>query len=206
MIQDITELFELNNKVEELNTYIMEQEHFAKDKLEEGIVNQMNNDECTVLSLPSDILSGDFYSIYKRDDGSLFLYLVDGQGHGVSPALTVFAISSIINQIVYSICSLEELVEELHKTARTFLGEIEQISYTMIMISPDRKTLTYASGGMYPFLIKNGNETIRIKANNIPFMNFSPAPTCTKMQLDNWDSLLVYSDGIMRARNRAQPI
>lgn len=195
--QDITKLFELSHEVDKLNAYVMEQENLAKDKLEAGIVNQMNDDECEILYMPSDILSGDFYSIYKRDDGSIFVYLIDGQGHGVSPALTVFATSSMMNYIIHQIDSLEELIEGLQKIARTFLGEIEQLSYTMIMISPDKKTLTYSSGGMYPFLIKTGSEILEIKANNLPFMNFSPSPISTEIKLDNWESLLVYSDGIV---------
>ncbi|MFA6138771.1 MAG: SpoIIE family protein phosphatase [Sulfurimonas sp.] len=198
---DITQVLELSSKIEEMNAYNMQQEHLAKDKLEAGIVNDMDESECSVLHLASDILSGDFYSIYKMKDGSIFLYLVDGQGHGVSPALTVFAISSMLNQFVYSMKSIEELIEKLYPIAKTFLGEIEQLSYTMIMICPKKKSLIYSSGGMYPFLIKKGEEIVKIKANNIPFMNFSPTPICTTIEIDKWDSIMLYSDGILEHEN-----
>lgn len=198
---DITQVLELSHKIEEMNAYNRQQEHLAREKLEAGIINDMEEDECAVLHHASDILSGDFYSIYKMKDGSIFLYLIDGQGHGVSPALTVFAISSMLNQFVYSMHAIEDLIQKLHPIAKTFLGEIEQLSYTMIMISPDKKSLTYSVGGMYPFLIKKGNEIIKVKANNTPFMNFSSTPICSKIELESWDSLMVYSDGILEHEN-----
>ena len=198
---DISEIVTLNAKVEQLHNYNVQQENIAREKLEAGIINDMSKDECRVLYYPSDILSGDFYSIYKRDDGSIFIYLIDGQGHGVYPALTVFSISSMINQIIYDVDTLDELIEQLVPSVKNFLGEIEQLSYTMIMISSDKKKISYASAGMYPFLIKAGEDIIRAKANNTPFMNFSPAPDINYMDIGKWDSLMVYSDGLVEHEN-----
>ena len=198
---DITEILELNAKVEALHNYNVEQENIAREKLEAGIVNDMSKDECKVLYYPSDILSGDFYSIYKREDGSTFIYMMDGQGHGVSPALTVFAISSMMNKVIYDIHNFDELIEQLAPTIKNFLGEIEQLSYTMIMISPDKKNISYASAGMYPFLIKSDSEIIKAKANNTPFMNFSQTPNITTLEIREWDSLMIYSDGLVEHEN-----
>ncbi len=193
---DITQILELH-------TYQTEQEHIAREKLESGIVNDMTQKECQVLYYPSDILSGDFYSIYKLDNGSIFIYLMDGQGHGVSPALTVFAISSMMNQNIYNIKSLNEIMQQLSPNVKNFLSEEEQLSYTMIMISADKKNISYSSAGMYPFLIKQGDEVTKIKANNTPFMNFSPTPIIDSINLDSWDSLMIYSDGIVEHENTA---
>lgn len=198
---DITELKRLSRDVEELHAYNTKQEYAAREKLESGIINDMDGKGCLTLRYPMDILSGDIHSIYEKDDGSIFIYVMDGQGHGISPAMTVFAISSILNQFIYQIDSPDELVKRLYPTAKTFLGEIEQLSYTMIMISPDRKNLSYISGGMYPFLVKKGDEIIKVKANNLPFMNFSSMPVVSEIVLDSWDSLIVYSDGIVEHEN-----
>jgi len=198
---DITELLELSDRLEKINIYNAQQEYLAKDKLEAGIVNDLNDDEHAILRLPSDILSGDFHSIYKMDDGSIFLYLIDGQGHGISPALTVFAISSMLNKYIKSMPTIKDLIQTLYPEVKTFLSEFEQLSYIMIKISPDKKHLTYASGGMYPFLIKSGDEIMRVKANNTPFMNFSEMPVCEKIEIDNWDSIILYSDGIIEHDN-----
>ena len=199
---DITELQELNDEIKALHKYDTDQQHIAREKLEMGIVNDFNDKECRVLYAPSDIISGDFYSLYRGKDGSRFLYIIDGQGHGISPALTVFAVSSTMNKLVNQVSDLQELTDQLFPMIKTFLGEIEQLSYTMILISPDKKSLKYCSGGMYPFLIKKGDEIIKVKANNTPFMNFSPIPVFNEIDIDNWDSLIVYSDGIIEHENK----
>jgi len=197
---DVTELLKLNRDMEELHYYNQKQEQRARVKLEAGIVNDASL-ECQVLYHPSDVLSGDFYSIYKRDDGSIFIYMLDGQGHGISPALTVFAISSMMNQAIYTVENLRELVEQLSPNIQGFLGEIEQLSYTMLMISPDKKSVSYASAGMYPSLMKIGKKVIRLKANNTPFMNFSPIPDVSTLDIGEWDSLIIYSDGLVEHEN-----
>jgi serine phosphatase RsbU (regulator of sigma subunit) len=65
------------------------------------------------------------------------------------------------------------------------------------MISPDAKNLSYASGGMYPFLIKTADHIKRIKVNNLPFMNFSTNPNIKTIDVEDWESLAIYSDGLV---------
>jgi len=194
---DITELQKLNKKLDEINKYKTEQEQLAREKLETGIINELDEEEYEIIFKPSDIVSGDFYSIYKMENGSTFIYTVDGQGHGISPALTVFAISSTLNHTIHKVDTLEELIKLAYPNSKNFLGEYEQLSYTMVLISSDKKTITYSSGGMYPFLIKTKDETLRLKANNTPFMNFSELPVCNTIELEDWESIMVYTDGII---------
>lgn len=119
---DITELRKLNKQLDDANKYKTEQEQLAREKLEAGITNQLNKEQYEILYKPSDIVSGDFYSIYKMADGSTFIYNIDGQGHGISPALTVFAISSLVNHAVNRYGSLNELIKKLYPSAKKFFG------------------------------------------------------------------------------------
>jgi len=195
---DITRLQELNDKINALYAYDVAQQNIARKKLEMGIVNNLDSKTHKVIYQPSDILSGDFYSLYKLADGSRFFYIIDGQGHGISPALSVFAVSSTINQLVKKIKSLEELRDELFPAIKTFLADEEQLSYTMIMIDKDSTKLSFASGGMYPFLLRTKNaETVKVKANNLPFMNFFESVKIDEIDIQEHQSLLIYSDGLV---------
>ena len=111
-LQKEKELEELNDKIRELHNYDIEQQLIAKEKLEVGIVNNIS-EESEVLYIPFDILSGDYYSLFRRDDGSTFIYIIDGQGHGVSPALTVFSVASSIKNLIYNVDNVEDLVSQL---------------------------------------------------------------------------------------------
>lgn len=195
---DITKLQELNDKINALYAYDIAQQKIAREKLERGIVNNLDAKMHRVLYKPSDILSGDFYSLYKLEDGSIFLYIIDGQGHGISPALSVFAVSSTINQLVKSVESLEELRDELFSVVGSFLSDEEQLSYTMIHINKESTKLSFASGGMYPFLLKGKDgEIVEVRANNLPFMNFFDDVNIDEIDIKKHDSLLIYSDGLV---------
>ncbi|EQB40005.1 hypothetical protein M947_02995 [Sulfurimonas hongkongensis] len=195
---DITELRELNAKVQNLLEYGNSQQYIARSKLQSGIVNEFEPKKCKVIYHPSDILSGDFYSIFKRKDGSTFIYLLDGQGHGVSPALTVFATSATIKEMITGKQNLKKICKKIFPIIRSFLGELEQLSYTMILINPKSTKLSYVSGGMYPFKVKFVDNTIyRVKANNLPFMNFSKTPKPSKLNITKWNSMMIHSDGVV---------
>jgi len=195
---DITRLQELNDKINALYAYDIAQQNIARKKLEMGIVNMLDAKMHKLIYKPSDILSGDFYSLYKLEDGSRFLYIIDGQGHGISPALSVFAVSSTINQIVKKIKSLQELRDKLFPVVMTFLADEEQLSYTMIFIDKDSEKLSFASGGMYPFLLRTKDgEIVKAKANNLPFMNFFESVEISEIDIKEYESILIYSDGFV---------
>ena len=195
---------EQQKKLSELYDYNIFQQNIAKEKLESLIINDYQNFS-KVIFKASDILSGDYYSIYKLKNGDTFMYLIDGQGHGIAPALTIHAISSNILQMIHSLKNFntfELFIEKLFFEIQKFLGDEEQLSYIFTYIKKDSSAMKYLSGGMYPFLIKTQQTTNRYKANNLPFMNFSPIPVVQEIKLENtYENILLYSDGFVEELN-----
>ena len=191
-------------ELKELYNYDTQQQISAKEKLDATIVNDLLNSKSLKSSIiyhPSDILSGDFYSINSLKNGATFVYVIDGQGHGISPALTVFAVSSTITHLIEEDISFSDIIEKLFPMIQKFLGEIEQISYTILYIDENKKDMHYTSGGMYPFMIKEDNEVLTYKANNLPFMNFSPTPIINSISIENWSDIIIYTDGLVEELN-----
>ena len=190
-------------ELKDLYEYDRQQQLIAKEKLEVGIVNDLTSKEAKVVYHPFDILSGDYYSIYKFEDGSIFAYILDGQGHGVAPALTVFSVSARIKTCLQTTRDIEVIASSLFPNIKNYLGEVEQLSYTFVTISADRKKISYLSAGMYPMYVKTEKEIFALKANNLPFMEFSPNPTIKYIDLeDTFESLILYSDGFVECENK----
>lgn len=190
------------NEIQELHDYDVAQQEIASTKVETNIINELQNS--TLLNvkhifIPNDILSGDFYSLFKRPDGSLFFYIIDGQGHGISPAVTVFAVSAIIAKYVKHDISFQELLDSILPYIVDVLAEEEQISFTLVEIDSNFKNLSYVNGGMYPMLIKDGDAVIKLKANSLPVLNFSRDLTAKTVELEAFQGLVVYSDGIVES-------
>lgn len=193
-------LMQLNEKITQINEYDKQQQMAARKKLMAIVVDDLKKSEklkSQVIFKPLDILSGDFYSTYSLKDGSTFAYVIDGQGHGASPALTVFAVSSTITNLISKNLHFEDIMDLLFPSIKKFLGEEEQLSFSMICIDAQQKVLHYSIGGMYPILIKQKDKIIECKANSLPFMNFSQVPDVTSILLEEWSDILLYSDGLV---------
>ena len=109
--------------------------------------------------------------------------------------MTVFAISSAIQNLIEDDLDFEKIIESLFQRIKKFLGDAEQLSYTFIYLKDD--IIQYASGGMYPFLVKNGEEITKYKANNMPFMSFYVDTPNIKTLHTSWDKIIMYSDGLI---------
>jgi len=194
------ELSEQESKIRELYEYDFSQQMIAKNKVEMNIVNELVDDNdflVDIIFLASDILSGDFYSIYKDNDKIIY-YVIDGQGHGISPALTVFSVSSIFIDSIKASNSLQELLDCMINYIKMSLLDEEQLSFTFIEIDLKTNILSYAIGGMYPTYVKlDEDELLKIKANNLPIMNFSDKVEVKSIDITGFKSIISYSDGIV---------
>lgn len=187
-------------KIEELHNYDVEQQHYALAKITANIINELSDDEkimAETIFVPSDIMSGDFYSLFKKPNGSMLFYVVDGQGHGITPSLTVFAVSSIIANYAREDISLQELLDTILPYLKNFLADEEQLSFTIVEIDADFTTLTYSNGGMYPMLLEDGDEVTKLSANTLPMLNFTKDLATKTVELKDFKNLLLYSDGIV---------
>ncbi|MCV6607749.1 MAG: fused response regulator/phosphatase [Campylobacterales bacterium] len=200
---EIIELVEETNKqkdeITELHEYAVEEQNKAYNKQKGLVTNDLKEDpdwKDYILYRSSDILCGDLYSIHKQKDGSIFLYLLDGMGHGIQPSLTVFAATTILKQAVNVVDNLDELLGKLLESLKGILAEEEQLSYTVFHISADRKKLRYVNGGMYPTYVMDGAKMVELKANNLPIMPWSMPLKPTEVEISDFKSMIVYSDGI----------
>lgn len=190
----------LNRELRKINQYHVIEQKKARHKQKNIVVNELADDpswtvECFYKA--ADILSGDSYSIHKKEDGSIIAYLIDGMGHGILPSLTTFAVAAHIRQFIAYSDSLQELGHRLLEALREILDDEEQLSYSIFHIAPDGKRMDYSIGGMYPAILQDGERMIPLKANSLPILNFSKAIAISHVEIDSFKQLLVYSDGLI---------
>ena len=193
------ELRKKEKEIRELYEYDYTQQQIAKNKVNSTIINELENDEDFLVKtvfLASDILSGDFYSIFKVDRRIVY-FVIDGQGHGISPAFTVFSVASIFRDYVKVAKSLDELLKYLISYVRAVLLESEQLSFTFIELDFKKNILNYAIGGMYPTYLRLDKEIIKIKANNLPILNFTSEIEVDTLDISGFKAILSYTDGIV---------
>ena len=190
----------LNRELRRINQYHVVEQTKARRKQENIVVNELRDEpewQIETVYKAADILSGDSYSIHKKEDGSVIAYLIDGMGHGILPSLTTFAVAAHIRQFIGYTESLHELGQRLLGALREILDDEEQLSYSIFHISADGKRMDYSIGGMYPAILQDGQKMIPLKANSLPILNFSQAIVISHVEIETFRQLLVYSDGLI---------
>lgn len=180
--------------------YAVQEQTKAHAKQKSIITNDLKNDtefDTQIIYKPSDILSGDSYSIHKQDDGSLLLYVIDAMGHGILPSLTSFAVAFMVKQAMKEGKNFQELANSLLSHLNSLLNEYEQLSCIFVHIDSKREKLNYFSAGMYPGFVLFKDHIEEMKANNMPIMDFSTKIEISELNISGFKRLLIYSDALI---------
>ena len=181
-------------------TYFFEEQQKAYLKIRKVINNDLEDDENFEIDIfyqPSDILNGDSYSIYKATNGDILVYVIDAMGHGIVPSFTSYSISAIVNRKMRTVANFHELMSEVISNLQYILTDEEQLTCGFFWFSKDFKKVEYVVAGMYAPKILDSGKIISAKANNIPFMNFSFDFTITTVDLEKFESFLIFTDGLV---------
>ncbi len=159
---------------------------------------------------PCERLSGDFYDIYRIDENSIGMYVLDVSGHGISAALMTMFCNNFIK-------SPERIVKKYrglkpHRNLSNFYEEFNKVNFppemymVMMYASYNIKTrvLTYCSGGLNsePIVIrKNGGIEYLDQSSGFPICRmedvFVPEYESARIQLYKGDRVIFYTDGLV---------
>lgn len=159
-----------------------------------------------VLFRPRDIVSGDYYWMYRKGNISIFA-AVDCTGHGVPGAFMSMLGSAFLDEIVTRqeiIPSPDEIlnrlrhqvIKSLHQTG----GENETkdgMDIALVLLDTDTNQLRYSGAFNSLYLIRN-NELIEYKADRMPIgVSFNQDKSFTEHKIDliKDDCFYIFSDG-----------
>lgn len=195
----VAQTVKMKNISEIANYYFQEQEkaYQKQTKILQNDLESVQNLDIDIFYKPSDILSGDSYSIYTTSTGDIFVYIVDAMGHGIAPSLTAYSISAVIKNKIKSSNSFNELMEVILDNIQYILTDEEQLTCGLFWFKSDFSEVQYVVAGMYPPMILDGDNVVLTKANNIPFMNFAFDFNISTVKLTDFKSFLIFTDGLV---------
>ena len=207
VFRDLTRERELENALKRTSKEIEKDLIFAK-KIQRQILprkDQFNNITIDFKYRPSKYLSGDLFDIFDIDDENIGIYIVDVAGYGIAASmLTVF-----IRQTMYSVAkeskSPSEVLVKLKEKFQDLELEPERY-FTMFygVYNMNEKELKYANAGhnSIPFLFNKDSITMLVNYG-LPILGFdTPNNYIDKsVRLESGDSVLMYTDGLIEAKN-----
>ena len=201
------ELVDKNKLLDKKNTTITENINYAQniqDSLipsEEKLKTMLNKD-CFVMFQPKDIVSGDFYWAYTKNNKQLFL-LADCTGHGVTGAfISILAIKSLEKAVdKYELTNLPAILKQISNDFVSTFGTDEgnHFGIELVLCCFD----TFSS----KMLISGSSNTVCVVNNgqleNYAFENLALGTKDTtvdnakvqELQLESNSTLYMFTDG-----------
>jgi len=205
---DITKQKNTEELLEEKNNDILYNINYAK-KIQDAILPSAEKVRNTIpdsftFYLPKDIVSGDFYWVYKDDKDNAYFAAVDCTGHGVSGAFMSIIGLSLLDELIVNegiedidkilIKMREHIIDDLQQT-----GEVGEARDGMdIALCKMNKEKVEFAGAFNPMVIIRNNEIIEVKGDAQPIGYYTGEKipfTKHEVKIEKGDMIYVYSDG-----------
>ena len=206
--QQKIEIEEKSQKLEESLTSITDSVKYAK-RIQDALLFSDRNianyfSEHFIYYLPKDIVSGDFYWIYEKDN-TIYIAVADCTGHGVPGALMSMLGISFLNNIVAENNELTpaEILGNLRDKVASELGQNSKnisardgMDISLLKVDTLAKTASW-SGANNNLWILNSNDISELKADR-QAINYTEHPkpfTNHQIELKSSDTIYLFTDG-----------
>lgn len=148
-------------------------------------------------------VNGDFYDLYRLENGKLLLAVCDTAGKGIPACLFSLGLRSMIRALASTINDLSELVRRANDLYYIDAHEGSMFSTLWLGIfDPQTKVLTYCSQGHPPAILLRDSKLQELGTDGIAMGAQKTDTVSTKeMILNKNDLLLLYTDGVLEAHN-----
>lgn len=160
---------------------------------------------------PAEMVSGDFYNVFKRDEENIALFIGDVSGHGVPAAMLTVFVNQTVRTLIDTesgIISPSEVLNSIYKSFnKTNFSEEVYIVMIYALYNVKKRELTYSSAGhnVEPVLIKRDGTVEEIRIVGFPICKFGEfyddQYKDDTLVLNSKDKVLFYTDGLIEARN-----
>jgi len=162
--------------------------------------------ESFILFNPKDVVSGDFYWVYRSPKGQIYFTVADCTGHGVPGAFMSMIGTSLLNEFIIE-NKIQDTAEVLTKMREQIIKSLDQkglqgenkdgMDMALCKYDPKKGTVQY-SGAYNPLLHISKNEINQLKGDSQPvgLHTGKKLPfTSKEIQVAKGDMLYIYSDG-----------
>jgi serine phosphatase RsbU (regulator of sigma subunit) len=161
--------------------------------------------DIAVRFVPMTAVAGDIYDFVQLGPSCLGILVADVSGHGIPAAL----VASMV-KVAFSAQAdhADDPARVLASMNQILCRHLEHAYVTAVyaVVNTDRQTITIANAGHPPALLRRRDETSPVEHEHGVMLGFFPDAVYTSTEVAPFapgDRLLLYSDGVLEARNRA---
>ena len=200
---------EARARLEEKNKEIVDSINYAK-RIQDAMMTSETYRKSVIpksfiLFKPKDVVSGDFYWVYKDQENNIFFTVADCTGHGVPGAFMSMIGTSLLNEIIVEkgIKNTNKILDEMRKQIIKSLNQDtaddqkDGMDISLCKLNLKNKTLEF-SGAHNPLVLVSGDELSTFKGDSqaVGLETVDKKPfTKHSIKLKKGDMVYIYSDG-----------
>jgi sigma-B regulation protein RsbU (phosphoserine phosphatase) len=153
---------------------------------------------------PAHIVSGDYFDFYDYPDNSQGIVIADVMGKGLPASMLMSKLQACLRILGPEHTELRTLATRLNELLRYNLTLLRFISLFLIRLDMKVKKLHYCNAGHNPGIWwNNATNSIQLLKPTGPAIGLSHTAEFSSktIQLDSGDLILLYTDGIVEARD-----
>ncbi len=158
-------------------------------------------------NIPSRGVSGDFYEVVPRADGSEFVFLVtDVSGKGMSASLLAAAMEALVAGPIEEGLAPEEICRRASRLLYQRTPPERYATAIMAALEPASGALRYVNAGHVPGLVvRASGEVEQLPGTGLPIgLLLEGSYSAGETTLGPGDTLILYTDGLNEAENAAE--
>lgn len=161
--------------------------------------------EIAVASQPARIVGGDYYDFFTTKQGQTGIVIADVMGKGLPASMLMANLQACLRILGPE---SEDPIIITRRLNNLFHNNVKLIRFISIFIGifqPETKKLLYCNAGHHPPLLwKNSSRRIHMLSPTGPAIGLSTTPEYrpSSVSLASDDTLILYTDGIVEARNQ----
>lgn len=151
-------------------------------------------------------MGGDYFDVFRNNNGSLFVFFGDVAGHGIPAAL----IMAMAKASILACSDAARDPQDILNGVNMIFPYLKERKYRTMMtalcleINPEKEEISLANSGQcFPILLRSqARDTVILNLIGLPLgsrMNKSHKTRCERLMPG--DTLILYSDGIIEAKN-----
>jgi hypothetical protein len=164
------------------------------------------NLEISSVFVPAFEVGGDYYDFFKISDSKLGFVIADVSGKGISAAFIMAEVKGIFESLSKTIESPREILINANEILKSTLDSKTFVSAAYGLIDLDEGKMSFARAGHCPALFLKNDVAQYLRPSGIGLglsndKKFEDTLDEIKIDLDDNDTIVLYTDGITEAKN-----
>lgn len=199
---------DLHREVKAHHNQILHDEEIAEELFSRVVMaDNVELDKLEVMLRPAVTFSGDILMSARSPSGELYIIMGDFTGHGLAASIGALPTSEVFRTMTKKGFSLAKILKELNRKLETLLPDDKFLAVGAISLAKDTKSAKVWNGGIPKIIHLDKHQKVisyyPAKHLALGILDEIDDETMLHVDLSEGDSLIMYTDGVIEARDPA---